>query len=79
MLRQLSVLVVEDHDFQREMLVAILQRLNAKEIHSAADGRRALDVLVKTRVDLIISDIDMPGMEGWSSCGCVPTAAIWGP
>ena len=46
-LRQLSVLVVEDHDFQREMIVAILQRLNAREIHSAADGQGALDVLAK--------------------------------
>ena len=64
MLRQLSVMVVEDHDFQREMIAAILQRLNAQAVHVAADGRRALDVLVKTPVDLIISDIDMPGVDG---------------
>jgi EAL domain-containing protein (putative c-di-GMP-specific phosphodiesterase class I) len=63
-LRQLSVLVVEDHDFQREMIVAILQRLNAREIHSAADGQGALDVLAKNNVDLIVSDIDMPGVDG---------------
>jgi EAL domain-containing protein (putative c-di-GMP-specific phosphodiesterase class I)/CheY-like chemotaxis protein len=63
-LRQLSVLVVEDHDFQREMIVAILQRLNAREIHSAADGQSALDVLAKSNVDLIVSDIDMPGVDG---------------
>src|SRR5688572_32547712 len=57
-------MVVEDHDFQREMIAAILQRLNAQAVHVAADGRGALDVLVKTPVDIIISDIDMPGVDG---------------
>jgi EAL domain-containing protein (putative c-di-GMP-specific phosphodiesterase class I)/FixJ family two-component response regulator len=64
LLRALSVLVVEDHDFQREMIVEMLKRLNAKKIHSASDGQRALDVLTTTAVDLIVSDIDMPGMDG---------------
>lgn len=64
MLRQLSVLVVEDHDFQRETLVAMLQRLNARTIHAAAEGQGALDVLATNSIDLIISDIDMPGVDG---------------
>jgi EAL domain-containing protein (putative c-di-GMP-specific phosphodiesterase class I) len=64
LLRQLSVLVVEDHAFQREVLVAMLRRLNAKKVYSANDGQHALDVLAKTPVDLIVSDIDMPGVDG---------------
>lgn len=56
--------MVEDHEFQREMIVSMLQRLNPRQIHSASDGQSALDALVKTAVDIIISDIDMPGVDG---------------
>ena len=64
MLRQLTVLVVEDHEFQRELMVGMLQRLNARKIESAEDGQQALNVLSSVAVDLIISDVDMPGMDG---------------
>lgn len=62
----LSFLVVEDHDFQRNMLVRMLTSLNAKCVYAAADGRAALDLLasVKTPVDIIISDLAMPVMDG---------------
>src|SRR3954470_9597334 len=46
------------------MMVSLMQRLNAKQVHSAFDGQSALDVLAKTSIDLIISDIDMPGVDG---------------
>jgi EAL domain-containing protein (putative c-di-GMP-specific phosphodiesterase class I) len=64
LLRQLTVLVVEDHEFQRELMVGMLQRLNARKIESAEDGQQALNVLSSVAVDLIISDVDMPGMDG---------------
>ena len=64
LLRDLSVLVVEDHDFQREMILGMLARLNARGLHSAADGQAALDILQAQPIDIIISDIDMPGMDG---------------
>ena len=63
---ELSFLVVEDHEFQRETLIHMLRRLDAKTVHSAADGQEAFDLLVthRTPVDIIISDLDMPGMDG---------------
>jgi EAL domain-containing protein (putative c-di-GMP-specific phosphodiesterase class I)/FixJ family two-component response regulator len=64
LLRQLTVLVVEDHEFQRELIVGMLQRLNAKKIECAEDGQQALNVLSTAAVDLIVSDVDMPGMDG---------------
>jgi EAL domain-containing protein (putative c-di-GMP-specific phosphodiesterase class I) len=62
----LDLMVVEDHDFQRETLVEMLNRLRAKSVHSASDGRKALDVLAQLRspVDVIICDIEMPSMDG---------------
>ena len=63
---ELSFLVVEDHDFQRETLVEMLRSLAAKEIHATANGQEAFDFLISRRmpVDVIISDLDMPTMDG---------------
>ena len=62
----LRFLVAEDHDFQRSVLVRILESLGAKTVHEAADGHGALKILQDpTRpVDIIISDLEMPGMDG---------------
>ncbi len=59
-------LVVEDQDFERAALVHLLSGLGAAHIVEAADGRAALEVLQgRSRpIDLVISDLDMPGMDG---------------
>ena len=63
--RELTFLVAEDHDFQRDMLVQMLVELRAKAVYSAENGRLALDVLKKQGgVDIVISDLDMPTMDG---------------
>lgn len=66
MISNLSFLVVEDHDFQRRMLVKTLERLGATVVHAAADGQSALDIVhdPELPVDIIITDLDMPGMDG---------------
>ena len=63
---ELSFLVAEDHDFQRRTLVGMLKRLGAKAVIDAADGKSALDLFLDpaTTVDVMISDLDMPGMDG---------------
>ncbi len=63
---ELHFLVIEDHDFQREMLVGLLASIGVTHIVEAVDGRTALEVLRgRTRpIDIIISDLDMPGMDG---------------
>ena len=62
----LTFLVVEDHESQRSLLVRMLKGLGAKRIHEAAGGHGALTIIEDpTRpVDIIISDLDMPGMDG---------------
>jgi EAL domain-containing protein (putative c-di-GMP-specific phosphodiesterase class I)/FixJ family two-component response regulator len=64
--RRLSFLVVEDHEFQRSMLVKMLNALPAKAVYSAADGHAALGVLrgLAAPIDVIVSDLDMPRMDG---------------
>jgi DNA-binding NtrC family response regulator len=57
------VLIVEDDPAQREMLVGFLRDLGV-ETEEAEDGRRALDLLDSQPIDLVVTDLRMPGMEG---------------
>lgn len=65
-IRALNFLIAEDHDFQRRALVRVLQSLGAKGVHEAMDGHAALKIFQSPahQVDIIISDLDMPGMDG---------------
>ena len=57
------VLIVEDDPAQREMLVGFLQDLGV-ETEEAEDGHQALDVLDSQQIDLVVTDLRMPRMEG---------------
>ncbi|HLL12040.1 MAG TPA: EAL domain-containing response regulator [Rubrivivax sp.] len=62
----LRFLVVEDHDFQRNLVTAQLRSLGAAVVHEAADGPTALAIArdSETPVDIVLSDLEMPGMDG---------------
>lgn len=61
---ELSILVVEDDPLVREATVWMLQDAGYL-VHEAPDAQAALDRLAQPgRVDLVISDINMPGMDG---------------
>lgn len=62
----LLVLVAEDHEFQREMLVEMIEALGARGVQEAADGRSALEMVreLGQPFDVIVTDIDMPDMDG---------------
>ena len=60
-----SVLVVDDHDFQRRAALALLGRLGVGALAEASDGVEALELLGRSAPpDVIVCDIDMPGMDG---------------
>lgn len=62
-----SVLIVDDSAVQRQ-IVAVALRGSGMQVHQAASGEQALDMLAKTPVDLILSDWMMPGMTGIEFC-----------
>lgn len=61
-----KVLVVDDSTALRMVIKKVLREtdINFTEILEAANGKEALEVLDKSEVDLIFSDINMPEMNG---------------
>jgi len=59
-----SILVVDDEAEIRECMKLILEA-EGFQVLTAADGALALTVLRSHTVDLIVSDIQMPGMNGY--------------
>ena len=59
-----SVLVVEDDEILNKMICIKLKQ-ESYGTFEAFDGKQALDVLDREHIDLIISDIMMPNMDGY--------------
>jgi sigma-B regulation protein RsbU (phosphoserine phosphatase) len=59
-----SILVVDDDAANRDLLSRRLQRYGAT-VTTADDGLRALQLLRKTRFDLVLLDLLMPGLDGY--------------
>ncbi|MFZ5919160.1 MAG: sensor histidine kinase [Chloroflexota bacterium] len=60
-----SILIVEDDVALREGVREILEAANY-QVSEASDGQEALDMLDSVKPDLIVSDIMMPQMDGYS-------------
>lgn len=60
----LTVLVIEDHPDQRDLLAIVLQREGYRVV-TAANGIEALEKLEVEKVQIALSDIMMPKMDGF--------------
>jgi EAL domain-containing protein (putative c-di-GMP-specific phosphodiesterase class I) len=61
----LTIMVLEDHDFQRKSISRVLQKLCFDHIHQGRHGLDGLSLLNKhPNIDMIICDLDMPEMDG---------------
>lgn len=58
-----TVLLAEDNKPSREIYTAVLERAGYRVI-DVADGQAALDVLQSQSVDVLVTDVFMPGMNG---------------
>lgn len=63
----LNLLVLEDDDFQRNILIGMLNSLGITSIFSANNGKRALDIIHAADskpIDVALCDLNMPEMDG---------------
>jgi len=61
-----SVLIVDDSSTMRKIVSRSLRQagLDFGDIFEAGDGQQAIDFLADQKVDIILSDINMPNMNG---------------
>ena len=62
-----TILVVDDESQIRRVLRATLSS-NGYDVVEAKDGQEAIDMVIQERPDLILLDVNMPGMNGLEAC-----------
>lgn len=61
---QLKVMVVDDMSTSRGLITQALDAIGIRNVASAGDGRSALTAIDRAPVHLVISDYNMPEMDG---------------
>ena len=63
----MQILVVEDNEVNQAVAIGMLKKLGYRGIHTANNGREALDKVEQTHYDLIFMDMQMPVMDGYEA------------
>ena len=61
------ILLVEDHELNRDMLIRRLNRAGL-EVIPAGDGQQALDLMRSKQPRVVLMDMNLPVMDGWTAC-----------
>lgn len=69
-----TILIAEDEQVLRESLAGLLEP-EGFEVLQAENGRRAHEIILKQPVDLVLSDVRMPEMDGVTLLGHIKRAA----
>jgi len=64
LIQQLTVLVVDDNSFMRDLVRSLLLNLGVKTIYEAGDGVAALDLIRTVNPDVVVLDLEMPLLNG---------------
>lgn len=64
-LKNSTILYIEDDDITRENISSFLKR-KCEKFYCAVDGKEGLDFFEKYNPDIIITDIEMPNLDGLS-------------
>jgi two-component system cell cycle response regulator DivK len=61
------ILYVEDNDDNVYMLKMRLELTDEYEVLVAEDGERGCDMAAQEKPDLILMDLELPGVDGWEA------------
>lgn len=61
---ELKVLIVDDSNMARKYIRRVLESMGIEKITEAADGTEAVPILQKEYFDLVVTDYNMPEMDG---------------
>ncbi len=62
---QLDILLAEDDPVMRRMVMSFLQKLGIQKVRGVVDGKEALEAIVQHKPDVIITDWEMPRLNGY--------------
>jgi two-component system sensor histidine kinase/response regulator len=71
------LLVVEDNDVNRTFMTSLLERAGY-HVQAAASGEQAIEAATRTPFDVVLMDLQMPGMDGFQTTAAIrqlPSAA----
>jgi len=71
-----TVLVVDDTPANLGLVLEVLGGAGLRVL-VAESGARALEVLLQQRVDLVLLDVVMPGLDGFATCAQIRRHAAW--
>lgn len=62
----IKILIVDDESFEREILKGIIRQRfeHEAQVRTAENGRQAVDIAALWSADIILLDIEMPGING---------------
>ena len=70
----IRIIIVDDHHLVRKGLRQLLEReLDLRVFAEAADGQEALDIVDRHRPDVVVMDVEMPGINGIEATGRIRT------
>jgi PleD family two-component response regulator len=65
------ILIVDDSDINRDLVTELLSGSMECGIQQASNGSAALELIAREAPDLILLDINMPGIDGYTVCKAI--------
>jgi len=66
-LGNIKLLIVDDDEFNRQLVISLLLQIPTIEFVEAEDGLVALSVLKNTKIDMVLLDLHMPNLNGYDT------------
>ena len=74
---EIRIVVVDDHTLFRRGLVGLLSEMqDFRVVGEASDGDEALGVIAKQNPDVVLLDVNMPGMSGIDTLAALQTQSV---